>query len=115
MLKFVSRSRAPYRASTTSRVPVPMMQVRIVRVDVHHLSMGMRMPMGFCPMSMRMVDVMTMPVVMFERDMAMAMRMILGQVQPHPTAHQHGCDHKRFRETITQNNDSACRPNKRCN
>ena len=71
---------------------MPVMDVRIVGMDVcqHRMVMGMRMRLGPVPSEgvlMRVMLVMAVPVAVLERMVRMAMLVSLPQVQPETYPH----------------------------
>ena len=89
------------RVQTVSvRVPVAMVQVRIVRMGVDQWCVAMAVAVGFAHraigfMSMLMMRVMNMTMLMFDRFMTVNVIVALGQVQPDAQPHESCSRHQR--------------------
>ena len=86
-------------------VHMTMMQVRIMRVGMTHISvaMNMRMRFGHRPfMRVLMMCIMDVGVFMFQVAMAMVMVMPLSQMQPKTNGHQNCSDDELKRGSLTQ-------------
>ena len=76
-------------------VPVPVVQVGVVRVPMHHRLMPMQVGMRLTGvdarcMIMPMVLVMAVPVLVFQHLVGMLVFVPLGQVQPQSDTHESG-------------------------
>lgn len=71
---------------------VPMMNVWKVEVTMMHGRVRMKVAVRFLCLTMRMVFIVPMAVLMFERFMPVGVGMLLRQVEPQPQPHQESGD-----------------------
>ena len=85
---------------------MPVMQIRIVRMAMHHPSMPVRMRVRLfpVPLAMRMpvMFIVNVLVAVLERLVHMRMLVPLGEVQSHADGHQRGSDPEKERRVLAQ-------------
>ena len=91
-------------------MPVPVVNIRIMRVAVRQFLVPMRVRVRFTrwiagSMNVLVMRVMRVPMVVHQRFMAMLMRVALGQVQPNSGGHKQAGDQKSRAHCIAEKRD----------
>ena len=91
-------------------MPVPVVNIGIMRVDVRQFLMPMRVGVRFTwwiagGMNVLVMRLVRVPMVVHQRFMAMLVRVPLGQVQPNSGGHKQGGDQKSRAHCIAEKRD----------
>ena len=92
-------------------MPVPVMQIRIMRMGMNHplvtMPMRVRLDGRFFVMAMLMVFVMHVGVFVLQRLVLMFMVMTFGKMQPDADRHQHACQGEFERRLFMEQSDGG--------